>query len=158
MAEYLIERKYAREITRQEALQIITKSEDSGLVHFVDNAIKGIKHNCNCCGCACWNVGNIKKRKIPRDVLMATYFIRVTDEDECIGCGKCVEICPVDAITIKNELAIVDEQWCIGCGLCVRQCPNDAAQLKLRPDRVNQSPLPDFVKLHSKIMEEKGLI
>jgi len=157
MAEYLIRKQYGREITRKEALGIISKSEDNGLVHFVDNARKDIKHNCNCCGCACWNVGNIKRRKIPRDILMATYFIRVTDENECTGCGNCVDICPVNAITVENGLAVIDEKWCIGCGLCVRKCDNSAASLQLRTDKENQSPLPDFIKLHSRILDEKGL-
>lgn len=157
MAEYLIQRELAREITREETLEIIRKSEDAGLVHFVDNAIKDIKHNCNCCGCACWNVGSIKRRKIPRDVLMATYFIRETNRDECIGCGNCVGICPVDALAIEGDCATVDKDWCIGCGLCVRQCSSGAARLRLRTDRKDHLPLPNFVKLHEKILKEKGL-
>ena len=63
LAEHMIERKLAREITKEEALEIIKRSEEAGLVHFVDNAIGDIKHNCNCCGCACWNVGSIKRKK-----------------------------------------------------------------------------------------------
>ncbi|MFC2070442.1 4Fe-4S binding protein [Chloroflexota bacterium] len=157
MAEYIIERGLGRQITRDEALDIIIKSEEAGLVHFVDNAIKDIKHNCNCCGCACWNVGTIKRRKTPRDVLMATYFIRETDVDECIGCGICAEICPVDAIAIEEEHAIVDKDWCIGCGLCVGQCSSGAAKLKLRTDITDHSPPPDFVELHARILKEKGL-
>ncbi len=107
-----------------------TSSRFSGynIVHVTN----GIKRNCNCCDCACWNVGSIKRRKIPRDVLMSTYFIRVTDEGRCTSCGNCTGICPVDAVTVKDEIAVVDEQWCIGCGLCVRQCPNQASVLKLR--------------------------
>jgi ferredoxin len=157
MAEYLIETGLAREITREESLEVIRKSEEAGLVHFVDNAIRGIKHNCNCCGCACWNVGTIKRRKIPRDVLMATYFIRQTDEDECIACGNCVDICPVDAIVIEGDFPTVDEDWCIGCGVCVSRCPTGAAKLRLRGDRKDHSPLPDFAKLHERILKEKGL-
>ena len=155
MAEYLIERGFGREITREEAREIIIKSEEAGLVHFVDNAIKGVKHNCNCCGCACWNVGAIRRRQIPRDVLMATYFIRETDEDECVGCGNCVEICPVDAITIEGDYPAIDQDWCIGCGVCVRQCSNGAARLKLRTDRPDHSPLPDFLTLHKEILKGK---
>jgi hypothetical protein len=83
VAQYVIDRKLGKEITREQAREIIKQSEEAGLVHFVDNAIGDIKHNCNCCGCACWNVGSIKRRKIPRDALMATYFIRKTDKDEC---------------------------------------------------------------------------
>jgi len=157
MAEYLIERGLGRQITREEAREIIKKSHEAGLVHFVDNAIKGIKHNCNCCGCACWNVGTIRRRKIPRDALMATYFIRVTDEDECAGCGSCAEICPVEAIVMEDGLPRVDEEWCIGCGVCVSRCPSGAAKLKARPDRIETGPVPDFKELHERILKEKGL-
>ncbi len=155
LAQYLIERGLGREITRDEALEVIRKSEEAGLVHFVDNAIKDIKHNCNCCGCACWNVGSIKRRKIPRDILMATYFIRETDEAECIACGNCVEICPVDAVVIEGDVATVDEDWCIGCGVCVSRCSTGAAKLRLRTDRTDHLPLPDFEKLHERILQEK---
>jgi len=155
MAEYLIDRELGREITRDEAMEVIRISEDAGLVHFVDNAINDIKHNCNCCGCSCWNVGSIKRRKIPRDVLMATYFMRKTDNEECITCGNCVDICPVDAVTINGDSSAVDEEWCIGCGLCVSRCPTGAAQLLLRTDRTEQLPQPGFEKLHERLLKER---
>lgn len=100
LAEFLIERGLGRQIDREEAREVVRRSEEAGLVHFVDNAEGAAKHNCNCCGCACWNVGSIRRRKIPRDVLMATYFLRTTDLDECIGCGRCAEVCPVQAIDL----------------------------------------------------------
>jgi ferredoxin len=157
LAEYLIERGLAREITKEKAFEIIKESEEAGLVHFVDNAIGDVKHNCNCCSCACWSVGSIKRRKIPRDILMATYFIRQTEEDACTGCGECVHLCPVDAITMEGDFPALDGEWCIGCGVCVAKCPNGAAQLKLRPDRAGYMPAPDFKELHERIVEEKGL-
>ncbi len=92
-------------------------------------------HNCNCCGCACWNVGNIRRRKIPRDLIMAVYFMRITDEDQCAQCGACVDICPVDALRMEEGPPIVDNEWCIGCGLCATVCPTDSARMQLRPDR-----------------------
>ena len=100
LAEFLIERGPGRQIDREEAREVVRRSEEAGLVHFVDNAEGNAKHNCNCCGCACWNVGSIRRRKTPRDVLMATYFLRTTDIDECIGCGTCAEVCPVQAIEL----------------------------------------------------------
>ncbi len=157
MAQYVIERKLGKEITREKAREIIKQSEEAHLVHFVDNVIDGIKHNCNCCGCACWNVGSIKRRKIPRDILMATYFIRETDEDECTGCGECVEVCPVDAVAMEGDFPTVDKGWCIGCGVCVAKCPTGTAKLKLRPDKIDQVPVPDFKKLYEKILVERGL-
>jgi Fe-S-cluster-containing hydrogenase component 2 len=140
LARYVIDRGFGREITKDEALEIIRQSEEAGLVHFVDNAEGDIKHNCNCCGCACWNVGPIKRRDMPRDALMATYFLRETDEDECIGCGKCIDVCPVDALQSVDDSPIVDQDWCIGCGVCHTVCPSGAVKLSIRPDKTGQMP------------------
>ena len=155
MARYVIDRGLGREVTREEARQIIAQSEEAGLVHFVDNAIEGVQHNCNCCGCSCWNVGNIKRRKIPRDVIMATYFIRKTGEGECTGCGECASACPVDAIRMEDGLPVVDEDWCIGCGVCVAVCPGEAAYLELREDKKDQLPNATFHDLHESIIAER---
>lgn len=57
VAQYVVARDLGRKISRDEAGSIVRKSEEEGLVHFVDNTEEDIKHNCNCCGCACWNVG-----------------------------------------------------------------------------------------------------
>jgi NAD-dependent dihydropyrimidine dehydrogenase PreA subunit len=155
LARYLVERGLGREVSKKEALQIIKVSEEAGLVHFVDNTAGKINHNCNCCGCACWNVGNIKRRKIRRDDIMATYFIRKTDEDECSGCGECVEICPVDALEMQDDLPLVDEEWCIGCGVCATVCPTDSARMKIRDDKTGELPAASIKELHEKILKEK---
>jgi len=48
------------------------------------------------------------------------------DEARCIGCTRCIEACPVDAISGANGLMhAVIGAWCIGCGLCVPPCPVD---------------------------------
>jgi Fe-S-cluster-containing hydrogenase component 2 len=155
LARFVIGRGLARQVTKEEALQIIRITEEAGLVHFVDNSEGDIKHNCNCCGCACWSVGSIKRRKIPRDFLMATYFMRETDKEKCTQCGACVEICPVDSIALVDDQLVVDEEWCIGCGVCATVCPSDAATLKMRKDRTEGLPAASFAELHEKILEEK---
>ena len=129
LAASVIRGGLGREISRDEALAVIRKAAAEGLVHFTDNTEAQIKHICNCCGCACWNVGAIKKRIVPRDMLMATYFIRETKHRECSGCESCVEICPVDAVKVEDGVAMVDLDWCIGCGVCMPSCPTEAIKI-----------------------------
>jgi formate hydrogenlyase subunit 6/NADH:ubiquinone oxidoreductase subunit I len=154
MAEFVIAKGLARKISKDEALDILCRSEKEGMVHMVDNAQGQIKHTCNCCGHYCWNVGIIKRRKIPRDTLMAVYFIRETAVDACIGCGACVEICPVAAVAVIDDLAQVDLNWCIGCGVCAVTCPTDAISIKRRTEENSPNT---FADLHQKIKQERGL-
>ncbi len=152
LAEYLIEQGIGKEITKKEALEVIRKSEEAGLVHMVDNAREGIKHTCNCCGCCCWSVGTIRRKKIPRDVLMATYFLRETDLEKCTGCGHCVDICPVQVIHMEGDFPVIDKDWCIGCGVCAVPCPVGAVKLVRKSDAL---PPRDFKELHQEILRER---
>ncbi len=152
LAEYVIEKGIGKKITKEEALQILKESEKAGLVHLVDNAREGIKHTCNCCGCCCWSVGTIRRKKIPRDVLMATYFLRETDKERCTGCGQCVGICPVQVIKMEGDFPVVDKEWCIGCGVCAIPCPSSAIKLVRKSDAI---PPKDFKELHSQILRER---
>jgi NAD-dependent dihydropyrimidine dehydrogenase PreA subunit len=154
LAEYLIEKGIGKEISKPEALDVIKKSEEAGLVHLVDNAREGIKHTCNCCGCCCWSVGTIRRKRIPRDVLMATYFLRETDKEKCTGCGKCIEICPVNVIKMEGDFPVVDREWCIGCGVCAIPCPSSAIKLVRKSDAI---PPKDFRELHQQILKERRL-
>ena len=178
MAEYVIDQGLARAISEDEANHILKRSEKEGLVHMVDNAQGQVKHTCNCCGHYCWNVGIIRRRKIPRDHLMAVYFIRETELEECIGCGNCAKICPVDAVNMVEGGALkgveggalkgveggalkrvderprVDENWCIGCGVCAVSCPADVISIKRR---INDAAPESFDDLHQRIKHERGL-
>jgi electron transport complex protein RnfB len=70
-------------------------------------------------------------------------------EDECIGCTKCIQACPVDAILGAAKLmhtVIVDE--CTGCDLCVEPCPVDCIDMIPVKTGINQwqwpiPPLPN---------------
>jgi len=48
------------------------------------------------------------------------------DTEKCTGCGECVDVCPLDAIEIQNDVAVVDPEECSDCGSCVDVCPTEA--------------------------------
>ena len=84
---------------------------------------------CNCCPCCClWRMLPYTAAKISENVKkMPGVEVRVTDR--CIGCGTCTQgVCFVDAIHLKNGKAHINED-CRGCGRCVDICPNDAIDL-----------------------------
>jgi len=60
------------------------------------------------------------------------------DEAQCIGCGDCIEICPLSALAVNDELVEVNRKRCIGCGLCNRACPSEALSM----ERVSDAPSP----------------
>ena len=51
------------------------------------------------------------------------------DAHKCTGCGDCVEVCPLEAISLNDDKAVIDEDTCTECGLCLDECPNDAISL-----------------------------
>ena len=51
-------------------------------------------------------------------------------DDNCNGCGRCQDVCKVDAIEIRGDASITNYQICVGCGKCINACPNDAKKIK----------------------------
>jgi Fe-S-cluster-containing hydrogenase component 2 len=50
----------------------------------------------------------------------------VVDQQECTGCGICVDACPAEAITLVDGVARVNREECTGCLTCVDECPAEA--------------------------------
>jgi electron transport complex protein RnfB len=67
--------------------------------------------------------------------------VALIDEARCIGCTRCIEACPVDAIVgAQGLMHTVVESWCIGCGLCPPACPVDCIPM-VRPRAPWSEPL-----------------
>lgn len=103
-ADYYIQSGKGREITREEAFEIIKKAEENGLMHNIPN-VEGPGHThaiCNCCGCGCFAVRNANMWRNP-DFIKSNY-LAVVDIDKCVACGACVENCPTNALTLGQKL------------------------------------------------------
>ncbi|MCD4777269.1 MAG: 4Fe-4S binding protein [Candidatus Aegiribacteria sp.] len=50
----------------------------------------------------------------------------IVNTDDCTGCGKCVEVCPYNAIEVIDGDAVIDPSLCHFCYRCVEECPEGA--------------------------------
>ena len=106
-AEYYIRTGRGREITREEAFEIIKKAEENGLMHQIPNLDGSGKTHaiCNCCGCSCLSIRTAGMFK-NSDMLRSNYVSSV-DKDKCVACGECVTVCPVNALKLGPKLCSV---------------------------------------------------
>jgi ferredoxin len=138
-ARHFIELGLSREITRQEALEIIRQNEADGLVLQPNNYQK-IDFVCSCCGCCCGVLTRLKMTPKPAEN-WAHNFYSAIDTELCTACGTCVEKCQMDAITLDEPAGytVINLDRCIGCGNCVASCPSEALRL-VRKEKVIAPP------------------
>jgi NADPH-dependent glutamate synthase beta subunit-like oxidoreductase len=103
-AEYYIRTGRGREITREEAFEIIKKAEANGLVHQIPNTDGAGKTHaiCNCCGCSCLSL-RTAEMFLNTDMVRSNYVSQV-DKDKCVACGECVENCQVNALKLGQKI------------------------------------------------------
>ncbi len=149
------ERNAGRVISQEEALDILHKGIEEGLVLQPGNSKKPM-NICMCCGCCCQILKSIKNNDKPALSVNASYFATV-DKDSCTACEACMEICPMEAIFVE-DIAVVSMDRCIGCGLCVTACDFDSLFLNAKDDENRWEPPENTVETYITIAKEKGLI
>lgn len=128
----LIEIGVAREVTLEEALEIVRRSEEAGLVHNISNCEGEVNFMCNCCPCCCPILGALKKGL--KNVSQPSRFHASIDREACVNCLTCLEYCYTNALSEVDGNLSLDLDLCIGCGLCASHCPENAIAMVLRQD------------------------
>ena len=143
-AASLTKHGHARSIDGVECMDLLQEAYDHNLVQFGENVREEVNFICNCCGCCCEAMIAARRFAILNPV-HTTNFIPVINEQQCNGCSKCVNVCPVEAMTLvsandphhlNRRKAVINEERCLGCGVCVRTCASKSILLKSRPKRV----------------------
>ncbi len=138
-ADYYVDNGMARQISTDEALDILRVNEKAGLVFQALNS-REVEALCACCSCCCGMIIALKLFPVlSREV--RNNYICALDPEPCSGCGACAGRCPVDAVILKEGDPHYREERCIGCGLCVTTCPEKARALVKKPqDKLYQPP------------------
>lgn len=132
---------FSKMVSKEEALEILKKCEDAGLVHkayhkYGNSAAEEVAI-CNCCNCCCMTARDC----LIFPVVNETNYLAEIDEDLCIGCGTCVDLCFNKAIELNDDdKAERIEEFCAGCGVCAYHCSENAISLKEGPRMVRMLP------------------
>jgi len=154
-AYYYEQNGLGRVIEKEEALDILKKGLDQGLVLQPGNSKKPA-NICLCCGCCCQVLKNLNTLEKPAEVAVSNYYA-VVAEEECTACGVCAERCQMDAISM-DDVAVVDRDRCIGCGLCVPTCDYEAMSLVPKDAGERYEPPANTMETYINIARERGLI
>ncbi len=133
-ADYAVERGTGRRLEKDEALEILRRCEEEGLVHVGNNQRAPGHVICNCCSDCCLNWPSIRTGM--KKFVVPSRFSAAVDAELCSSCETCLDRCYFGAITLEGEgdTACVDIEKCMGCGVCTVTCPEEAIRLnEVRP-------------------------
>ena len=143
-ADSLTRHGIAKKIEVSEGIDLLQKARDFNLVQFGENVQENVNFICNCCGCCCEALIAARKFGFLNPV-HTTNFIPSIIEENCNGCGKCVSLCPVEAMTLVSshepdkplkKKAKLNQEICLGCSVCLKGCEKKAIRLSSRKERV----------------------
>ncbi|MGC8737991.1 MAG: ATP-binding protein [Candidatus Hydrogenedens sp.] len=144
-ADAMIQMQISKKITARDAMKIVEECKSQQLVQIGDNVQQQVTYLCNCCSCCCSLLNAIRTCNIKHAIKTSNWIMSINTEI-CKGCGKCEQVCPVDAIDIKKHISMdgnkghnmaeLDETLCLGCGVCATVCKSGAISMKPRSQRV----------------------
>lgn len=140
----LVDPGVGRSATVEEGIAHLDRALDSGLLPlighvWIDKIVFGVKDYsrlltiCFCCRCCC--VIRSEMRGLVSaypDSLVRLEGIRVEVTEECVGCGECAPVCPVQNVTLEGDRAVIGEM-CLGCGTCARTCSRGNIKVFIEP-------------------------
>ena len=133
MGQYYLDRAMGREVSFDEAHDILGQCREDGLVTQPATS-QNPSGMCNCCGDCCGVLKALNKHHKPAEIVFSNYRA-IVETDECTGCEACLDRCQMNALKITDEeVAEVNEDRCIGCGLCVMTCETEAMRLIPKSD------------------------
>lgn len=155
-ADYYIENGMGREITVDQAMDVLKLCDEHAMVIQPLNS-KDAGAICACCGDCCGMMNSLKMRDKPAEAVKSSYFA-VIDQDECVGCEVCLDRCQIGAITMDDGKARLNLDRCIGCGLCVTRCPSEAIRLQKKPEDQLYDPPANHMDMYIRMGMERGKI
>ncbi|MGB6068679.1 MAG: hypothetical protein WBG50_28045 [Desulfomonilaceae bacterium] len=145
-----------RAISREEALELVKKCDEEGLVHMTFNVQNNQMFVCNCCSCCCGVIRGMMDYNAPNIMAKSNYHASINQET-CAVCGICAdERCPVKAIAEKDGVYEVQQDRCIGCGVCVPTCATDSITLVRKPDAAHEAPPDHLMDWYFKRAQNRG--
>ncbi|HRY84668.1 MAG TPA: 4Fe-4S binding protein, partial [Candidatus Cloacimonadota bacterium] len=121
----LIKAGFARKVEVSEGMELLHQAYEHNLVQCGENVRQGVNFICNCCSCCCEFMLAAKKYGATQAIHTSGYITHA-ENSKCVACGKCLKVCPVEAISWMEtgpgqaKKIKIDEAVCLGCGVCVR--------------------------------------
>ncbi|NVM56313.1 MAG: 4Fe-4S binding protein, partial [Candidatus Helarchaeota archaeon] len=131
-AEMAVQGGIARPLTKVEAIDYLKKTEEAGLVHNAMGVARDRVYTiCNCCKCHCGALLPASQTKLELKLVSQSNYTPKRDQELCILCEKCMDMCPMEAIShpAGEDDLIFNSGFCIGCGICAANCPENAISM-----------------------------